>query len=210
MTDYAGEALLERRETAAHEAGHAVAAWSLDIKFTEVSIVPNDDTNGRVIRTGGGHVLPDGITPHTKKVREHHIIMLLAGGVAARRYSRKSWSDLGADSDLLKWRDLNASMGGSKAVQERRIEEAMYKAMDLLDAHWKSVVALSEALMEREHLTGDEAVKVIRSSIPRELHADRMVAWQDIAEMGLIGDDDPHTVGVLVVLPARLAWLRVR
>jgi ATP-dependent Zn protease len=159
------ERALDLRQTAAHEAGHAVAAWSLGIKFIEISIVPNDDSEGRVTYTAGGWIIRDDI-PYTRKAREHLLITLLAGGVADRRYGGRQWSDLGVNGDLQRWLDVNASMGGSKAAQTRRIEVATYKAMEVIDEHWKAVTALAEALVERKCLTEREALKVIRSKVP--------------------------------------------
>jgi ATP-dependent Zn protease len=68
---------LER--TAYHEAGHAVAAYSLRWKIIEVSIVPDPDSLGHVTRTPLKDFHPDDDTRFsTLRKGEKEIILYLA------------------------------------------------------------------------------------------------------------------------------------
>src|SRR5689334_15696863 len=81
--------------TAYHEAGHAVLAWQLGLKFREVTIDPREESLGHI-----SYVIPRWFTPAnagTDRVRlltARYIIAAYAGGVAEDklRARRSNWS----------------------------------------------------------------------------------------------------------------------
>jgi hypothetical protein len=95
------------RTLAYHEAGHAVVAWVCGVRVKKVTIVPDERSLGHVVHQGFAVCLetdcwdwedwealmycdrePKG-TPSVKEIkrnREKEIMILMAGGIAARRY----------------------------------------------------------------------------------------------------------------------------
>src|SRR5687768_10085396 len=97
--------LMKRNEkqnatTAYHEAGHAIAAWHLDLKFKHVTIIPEEESLGHLLHSKPPKWFRPDIED-TDRIRmrgERHIIVSLAGQIAEAKYRgrRPSW---GMDGD---------------------------------------------------------------------------------------------------------------
>src|SRR4051794_3747807 len=68
------------RRVAYHEAGHAVVAWALGLKFEEVTIVPDRDIFGASLGHIGGVPEPDRVRPAPGAVEAYAAMML--GGIS--------------------------------------------------------------------------------------------------------------------------------
>jgi ATP-dependent Zn protease len=91
----------EREATAYHEAGHAVAALHLGRVVKTVSIVPDEETFGRVAHypITGKWLQPDvHIDARTRDYLEDVITIMLAGPVAERK-AHGRWNHIGASGD---------------------------------------------------------------------------------------------------------------
>lgn len=111
------------RATAIHEACDAVMAYLLGRPFTEISIVGDGETNGRVRHRLPGHWFrPDiEINARTRTMIEDRVIILLAGGEAEAAWcswrpdAPEGWRELvdqGAGNDVEAAVNIADRMGG--------------------------------------------------------------------------------------------------
>jgi hypothetical protein len=122
------------RATAVHEAGHAVMAYLLGRAFTEISIIEDSDSYGRVRhRMPGGWFRPDiEVNSRARAMIEDRVMILLAGSVAERAWyvrlpdAPDGWEDRvqdGADNDERSAIDLaDYVCGGSVPELEAYVE----------------------------------------------------------------------------------------
>jgi cell division protease FtsH len=166
----------QRRKTAYHEAGHAVAFHSLLPE--EMRIV-----RATIIRRGGalGYVLPASnfeIYSFPLSRIAKNIMVSMAGDEAVKILTGEPWSGAagGPSSDFAR---VRASLWALAAhgyfgppiqfdpsqMYEREMKgywaDAELKTRRLLEAHWAEVEAVAEALIERDDLTGDEVIELI-------------------------------------------------
>jgi hypothetical protein len=131
----------EQRATAIHESGHATIAFLLHRAFTTVSVVPNEDSLGRVTHPmPGGWFQPDiEITGRAKGLIEDHIMILLAGYEAEMAWCRGAvgkpadWSQMiefQAEHDFQIACDLSDFMNGSVKQTEAHIKWLQCRTTD--------------------------------------------------------------------------------
>jgi len=166
--------------TAVHEAGHALAHFltpskGADIGF--VTVVPRDDGTLGFVAT-----LPDERVHLTRGDCEDKIDIFLAGRAAeALRYGEEQVSS-GASSDLKSATALVVQMitklglGGKRkllwsesmspadlALAEETLSLAHDRVLGKLRQHEKRLAALTQALVDRQELSGDEVCTVLES-----------------------------------------------
>ena len=147
----------DQRGTAYHEAGHAVAAIALERGFQSVSIIPDDDSNGRVVyhERGlfAGGVQPLSLTPHQEAAVRDRVVGTLAGPLAEERMRGKLASEiqLGATSDYHQAVHL-----ASLAVNDDEIEPYLawltVRSSSLVELWWLQIDAVAEGLLEHKYL----------------------------------------------------------
>jgi hypothetical protein len=126
----------ERRETAIHEAGHAVVAWALGLKVRRMAIaVGGDLTAGEA-----------GIEEKQSMSLVDRIALCAAGGMAQHTFKAltnkmPALSDMGKIGDLIAGRDLLIGSG------LRQI--GFKKSYELLHGHRDKVTRLADALARR-------------------------------------------------------------
>src|SRR5262245_17726030 len=103
--------------TAYHEAGHAVAAIVKGIKVEKATIKPDKDYLGVVIQKRIQKSVRDALeygspTPAKRERIEIHAIILLAGGIAERKY-RGRYNHIGRGEDVDKVIDIALKLSGS-------------------------------------------------------------------------------------------------
>lgn len=145
-----------------HEAGHAVAAYSLEIPLYRATIVPNeaDGSVGHVLygRLTRGEIeaLQAGsyfLTPGRRVKIEYRIIATFAGGIAEQRY-RGRRNLVGASSDRSSIVAYLSSLAGNEAELSAYAAWLEQRAITLIDVRWDIVEAIAAALLEHHTLTG--------------------------------------------------------
>lgn len=149
--------------TAHHEAGHAVAAWRLGLKFKYVTILP--DKAGR----GLGHVMncrPKWFRPDIDSsdriclLAQRRITSLFAGQLAEAKFRRRkplwgSWSD---DRQAV---DLAMRMCGSQETTEAYLKYCFLASRDLVNVFWPEVEGVAWGLLELQTADYQEVIELI-------------------------------------------------
>jgi hypothetical protein len=155
-----------------HEAGHAMAAWYLEIPFGKgkhaLSIVPEGTTQGHflskyILRGRSIHVSTTGAD---RLKMERVVVVLLAGMVAQRRYrpsSVRSWHGSGDFSSAV---NLMSYFAGNDRETAAYLKLLMIRAELTLErpGSWECVDALAAALLDRKILSAKEAVETIQAT----------------------------------------------
>jgi ATP-dependent Zn protease len=168
----------ERRATAYHEAGHAVACLVLGLPFKYVTIKPATDKRGSEC---GGHVCYDfgrltkaaTLKMWTRERKLAHATQLLCGGLA-EDYAQRRWrhqidNTECAESDLmLAGRLIHLIHRPDKATKAQQrdagradINLAFDRAEALVKDNFQKIRKIALALQERVTLTFDEIVTLI-------------------------------------------------
>jgi ATP-dependent Zn protease len=153
-------------DTAYHEAGHAVAAFILDLRIGRngVTVVPD-----KIKQTlGMAHVLmqlqenPDvPVSPRTHVRIEKHAVMWMAGDAAEKKF--RPGRHYGGRKDLQDAADLLGYISGSNEITEARLKVAKLEAHSLVELRWREITAVANALVERKTLTAEQVHEVICS-----------------------------------------------
>jgi ATP-dependent Zn protease len=149
-----------KRESAVHEAGHAVIARALGIPAGEVTIQPTVDSLGHSVfadprfdwRRGDGS---------KAKAANTFVVALFAGAEAERILLKSQVVGDGVDQErataCLAW--AGAVRGASFVGDEhfdRHEAKLRKKSVELVLKYRPQIELLADALMERETLTGEE------------------------------------------------------
>lgn len=164
----------ERRETAHHEAAHAVVYFWSDVPFRKVTIKPDkkSDSLGHVAlhRTPRWMCEPVGSTEETRSRSriEAEVVALYAGQLAQARLTGKHpedghWKDA-HDAVTLAYR-----LFSNTDVVNAFLHFCYLHAREWIYAqtHWVEIQAVAEALLERETLTRNQVSQVI-ADIPHD------------------------------------------
>jgi ATP-dependent Zn protease len=159
--------MTERKETAYHEAGHALASYRMNTSADELSIIPNEEENsqGRLYTLEQDDCSMKGI--------HDAAIILYAGGEAARiagdgKEPEGIWSDYEKAQELIK---------PYPELDEYQLQD---EAAQLLRTNWQHVHAIASALMELKTLSGEEW-QIIISAID-----DRLDWRQELAQLRML------------------------
>ncbi len=168
--------------TAYHEAGHAVAAYRLDIPVTRATIEADDDSLGSVVHANLHRrvyrALEAGpITPQTRDKIERHMIIALAGGIAEKQYCNRG-NYVGSKRDRHSVVDFAIALSNSTAEAEAYLKWLQQRTINLIQRNWNAVDAVTERLLALTTLSGDEVATVIRESDERRFQ-------QHLSERGI-------------------------
>jgi hypothetical protein len=153
---------LERRGTAYHEAGHAVAALDANFRFPAVSM-RLEDTGGGPWRHGGvldinpADLPPPGRSGRIPAGRGWPVAIFLMAGEEAEREETGRASGWLADRTEIDNRVVTGGTGDAQASYKR---QAARKARALLRARWAEVSTIAEALLEHERLEYGQVVRI--------------------------------------------------
>lgn len=153
--------MTETEQTAYHEAAHAVIFWHVRMPFTEVSVIPHDDSLGRV---GVGVVLRDVREDRVStKVRlwvERQIMCYLAGPIMDEILGQtvEDSSDLHASVDLAE--RVTGSLAEMQALVSWLWERTKNTLTTLLNR--LALQAVAQALSQHRRLTARTARKIMR------------------------------------------------
>jgi cell division protease FtsH len=167
----------QRRQIAIHEAGHAIAQHYLrpDLRIVRVSIVRRADALGYVLPASKTDIYTMPLEIYTRG-----IIVSMAGHVATEVMLGEPWTGAWADIAHIRSRvmilanygffgtlPLNQDALQDKELKERidgYLRECMEKTREFLTIHRLELGALAAALIEREDLTGAEAIEIIEEA----------------------------------------------
>jgi ATP-dependent Zn protease len=152
-----------------HEAGHAVANFYLRLKTRKVTIRPEPEQ----IRKGSkgycwshGRSYLDGIDIEVTPVKQdrifNKIIALAAGYIAQKRFSPRSVRSWQASGDNKAVVDL-ATFVTDPAGVTYLTQWLYHRAESLVNTRWADICAVSNALLERQRLSGDEVRDIINT-----------------------------------------------
>jgi ATP-dependent Zn protease len=166
----------QRRKTAYHEAGHAVAFHHLlpeEMRIVRATIIRRGGALGYVLPTSNFEIYS---YPLTRIIK--NIMVSMAGDEAVKILTGEQWSGAagGPASDFARVRqsmwalaahgyfgppihnDPTTAYGDEV---EAFWEDSQFKTNHLLTTHWKEVEAVAEALIDRDDLSGQEVRELI-------------------------------------------------
>jgi ATP-dependent Zn protease len=147
------------KRTAYHEAGHAVMAMAKGCALRRISIRPRGDLLGSTM-AGTRRVGPVADQKNIAVALAGHIGEQMAVGKLAAAALEGSLDDMTAAYKLMRRRGFK-----THAAQEQEYWRVGLAVHDELRARWRAVRALARALLEREHLSGKEARRIIREAL---------------------------------------------
>lgn len=151
-----------KRVTAYHEAGHTVLAVLHESEIEEVTIVASEDAEGHVKRFSlMKESVQYGDSMKDRDTVEKDIMIFLAGALAERRVVAE------LDPQTAAWdyhhvHDAVTYMTGSNKESEAYLEWLTIRTNQTLDRLWPHVEAIATLLLERQTLSGPEAVAIFR------------------------------------------------
>ena len=163
------------RATAAHEAGHAVAAWSLGIPVWGVSIKPRVESAGRTLCSSllGRIQLDCDNTTQTRWKAEREVKKLLAGCLAQRKSNPRSYRHYHCKGDRDAAIKILSHITGSDAELRAYYRLLQIQTDQLLakPGIWPCVKGVATALLEKGELSGKEVKSIIDDVYRSQLHA---------------------------------------
>ena len=144
------------RSTAVHEAGHAVAALALGVRFKHVTIIPEE------AYANAGHVRMQRSRNQSRDYAFNRVVVALSGVVAAKaagyRPALYGWE---ADrSAAVAWADTYA---GGLGLTSEWIDLGFKTAEVFERRHRDLIHALADALLERQTLSEQECREILRA-----------------------------------------------
>ncbi len=156
------------RRTAYHEAGHAVAAYVLRRRFTNLSIVEDEYTLGRVsFAKHHPKFQPDVMSFDESRSQIERDVMISAAGDAAEFLlsGRHDWR--GAHQDTQNAHDMASYLCGDPEEETAYVRWLWIRTQNLLrqPIHWRAIEVLAAALLEQERIGQKEARVIIRDAV---------------------------------------------
>lgn len=149
---------MNRKATAFHEAGHAVAAFYSGLPVHKATIVFDREhaTLGHVRHHNPLHRAPEldiyEMTPNVKDRMERLVVVCLAGAIAERRHAGRA-SRAGASEDHHQAAGLALHLaGGSGDGATLLLRYLDWRAHNLVKARWPEIEAVAAALLEHKTL----------------------------------------------------------
>ncbi len=173
-----------KRETAIHEAGHTVVSVALGWYPIEVTLLEGaHDWGGRLnVESGPGGVRVNRYDPkedrfyrrddatlakmHARRRDRDEATITAAGVEAEMLFLPDALCPRGSTGDYYRIQDLAARHCRSEDARREYEDRAHRRAEKLLRVpkHWRAVLTLAEALMERETIPADDATAIIRAA----------------------------------------------
>jgi hypothetical protein len=199
-----------KRQTAYHEAGHALVAMAFGIPITSITIVPDPEGRyaGLTVRETYVEDIDDRVAwafPEEEDDAAHEAwclayhrghTLLTVGGYAAEivvwgayRADPAEGDDLD-DIEVLREFvrvagpkiDLLPSVVGVDENYDEPFKAALAEAVAVVQQHRPALDALARALLRRQTLTGEEAVAIADRADPTLQAAQRLAAYREVRE----------------------------
>lgn len=159
---------LER--TAYHEAGHAVACCELRLRFDYVTIVPNDKFKGRIYGTWVSprsvqHLQNGALTLTARSYWERHLIMSLAGEVAAQAAAGCE-DRVGSSADHLWAIDIAVRLCGDIEETNAYVAWLSRRTVNFITVphRWRAVEAVAAALVIEKKIGARRCRRLVRET----------------------------------------------
>ncbi|MBZ5688860.1 MAG: hypothetical protein LAP86_27945 [Acidobacteriia bacterium] len=154
--------MLDIIEVAHHEAGHAVAAFVLNLKIARkgLTIVPNEQSRGSVSLPPRFRerldTTPGGSLPPSDRIRiENYAIAACAGDEAQKRFNPHRRYQ--GHDDVEYAEKLLSNISGNDDICSARLKVARLEARSLVNKHWDEIEAVAATLLEHKTLTPEQA-----------------------------------------------------
>ena len=148
------------KETAHHEAGHAVASWWLGVKFKYVTGAPAADSFGHLKPRYPKWFQPDADSSDRVRLHiEQDIIIGFAGQLAQAKF-RGERPRYGMHGDNRQAVDMASYRGGSTKTTEAYLRYCWCASEDLVSMRWREIQAVADALLERQTISYKEVIEV--------------------------------------------------
>jgi hypothetical protein len=155
-----------------HEAGHAVVKACLGLGYSGLSIVPDNDSWGRVEsskpeKPSTCAAIDRGDRWHPSRLRAEKLVMVLqAGDVAQWRYDPTSVRLSYSRSDYEKCNALLLNYDPDKKNPDADLHYYLLQEWteSLIEQHWHLVEAVAKDLLDRDKLSGPQLRDVIRAA----------------------------------------------
>jgi hypothetical protein len=135
---------------AIHEGAHVVAAHHFGHRITRA------DLSGCEVEVATS----DGVSPAGQTAFET-IVVSLAGGYAAKRFSGNGANGDGADNAYTKYLALRLAAGRANEA-EALLDWLRIRAAGLVDRNWRQIQKVAAALSERGTLSGEQIEEILR------------------------------------------------
>ena len=156
-----------RKHTAYHEAGHVIADLSFGYRFTFVTIRPEESEEYEGVVYGS-----------TRGRASNLAVVQLAGIVAsAKAAGYDPWADpprfdddsadiATADNFIGNWTAFLQKTYGEASYKEQLWIETENTTRQLVDRNWNAIEVIARALMEKETLSYEDAIAILREKCP--------------------------------------------
>lgn len=166
----------QRRKIAVHEAGHTVIAHHFGANLGATTIEPNFQTKTTASAEAKYNwdksftEIPHGARAKLLQDRiRQRLCRHLAGAAAEYIYMRKprKFRIHGGGQDFENAENLLRELVQNQSDETYReiISQYFYDAADILESKWEAVGSLSEALIEKGTITGQEATEIIEKNL---------------------------------------------
>jgi hypothetical protein len=156
-----------RRHAAYHESGHVIADLVLGYRFTFVTIKPDEsgEYEGQVYGSTRG------------RARDLAVVQLAGIVASARMTGCDPWEDpprfdddsadiATAGNFVDNWAAFLSKTYGESSVREQLWAEAEQRTRLLIDQNWKPVEVIAAALLERETLSCNDVIGILKDRCP--------------------------------------------
>jgi hypothetical protein len=146
------------RVVAIHEAGHAVASYYLHVTIKAVTIIPAEDSLGKLTHhrvSFGRHGLFDDSVRGIDRA-ERHIMVCWAGQIAQRKcVPRSRWRVDGCADNEIAMELFTHIMSPDQKARDLQVALLWRQTEVLVEHHWKEIVAVADALLEHKALDAE-------------------------------------------------------
>jgi hypothetical protein len=162
-----------------HEAGHAVAGYLTKNRFTKVSIIPDDDSEGRCDVMKWTSTL-DPASDSGMRLRyllEKRVITLCGGPVAEELFTG-CWPEIGSSADMSHAIDLLDHLSSGPRETEAYLAWLLERTKSILSVpfNWVMVQDLASELIIAKEL-GERRARAIIKNAKQKWIDDRKLTW---------------------------------
>jgi hypothetical protein len=170
--------------TCYHEAGHAYAAWTLNIRIKSVTVVPDsaNDSFGAINRHSAlsrrfRDVAAGLISDSTRLKAENEVMVSLAGMVAQKRFSPRSCRKFHGHYDTQNVIDVLSRFADEREMKAwHKLLLIKTENMLLNPIAWVGVTAIAQQLSTQNTLTSEDIDQTIRSANQSAIERKRLAA----------------------------------
>ena len=156
--------LLPGERISYHEAGHAVAAFVLRMRFTHLSIIPDEDSIGHTMTSKLRDFQPDVARTRAGRDRYERYAMVSLAGLVAERMRVGRVRCMTNHPDVVQAFDLCGNTCGSDEETQACANWLWERTKNLMksERQWAAVEALATQLRVRRYIGEREARQIIK------------------------------------------------